>query len=69
MCSDCDWLLRLSGEAAKAEGPLLDVIKMCKAEGWEMIADDTRIDLATCQRQTQQTVKSVLCFGYSNVIV
>ena len=44
----------------KAEGLLLDVIKMCKSEGWEMLADDTRIDLATCQRQTQQTVKSDL---------
>jgi len=51
---------RLSGETEKAEGPLLDVIKMCKAEGWEMLTDDTRIDLATCQRQTQQTVKLAL---------
>jgi len=25
-----------------------------------MLADDTRIDLATCQHQTQQTVKSAL---------
>jgi len=30
---------------------------MCKAEGWEMLADETRIDLATCQWQTHQTVK------------
>jgi len=50
----------LYGKAAKAEGPLMDVIKVCKAEGWEMLADETRVDLATSQRQTQQTVKSAL---------
>jgi len=50
-------VIRLSGEAEKAEGHLLAVVKMCKAEGWEMLADDTRIDLASCQQQTQQTVK------------
>ena len=38
----------------------MDVIKMCKSEGWEMLADDTRVDLATCQRETHQTVKSAV---------
>jgi len=46
----------------KAEGQLLDLIKMCKSEGWEMLADDARIDLATCQRHAQRTVKSVIFY-------
>ena len=58
----------MSGEPEKAEGPLLDVIKQCKAEGWEMLADDTRVDLATCQRETQQTIKSALLDSLHNTV-
>ena len=51
----------------KAEGLLLDVIKMCKAEGWEMLADDTRVNLATCQRQSHQPLKSALFDSLHNI--
>jgi len=47
------------GEPEKAEGFLLDVIKMYKTEGWEMLADEVRLDLAKCQESLQRTYKFV----------
>lgn len=49
-------------EPEKAEGYLHDAVKMFKAEGWEMLADDTRMDIAWCQKATNQTQKYELLY-------
>jgi hypothetical protein len=48
---------RQNGEPDKAEGFLLDVIKLYKAEGWEMLADEVRLDLAFCQLSSEKLYK------------
>ena len=47
-------------EPEKAESYLNDAVKMFKAEGWEMLADDTRMAIAWCQKATNQMTKYVL---------
>ena len=41
---------RKLGQPQNAEGFLMDTLKTFKQEGWEMLADHTRLDLAECHR-------------------
>ena len=41
---------RKASEPQKAEGFLLDALKLYVQEGWTSLADDTRLELAQCQQ-------------------
>ena len=44
-------------EPLKAEGFLLDAMKMYKQEGWDILADGVRILVAQCQKKLENTLK------------
>ena len=46
---------RAVDNAVKAENLLMDSVNIYKADGWDLLADSTRMDLAECQRLTMQT--------------
>ncbi|CAE1271126.1 TRAPPC10 [Acanthosepion pharaonis] len=47
------------GEPLKAEGFLLDAMKMYKQEGWDILADGVRILVAQCQKKLDNTLKYI----------
>ena len=47
----------MTGDYKKAENYLVDLLKMYKTEGWEMLANDVRQKLAECQKFLKQTFK------------
>lgn len=53
---------RKLGEPLKAEGFLLDAMKMYKQEGWDILADGVRILVAQCQKKLDNTLKYPLIF-------
>ena len=42
---------RRLGEPLKAEGFLMDALKIYKQEGWDLLAANCRLEVATCQEQ------------------
>ncbi|CAH1800251.1 unnamed protein product [Owenia fusiformis] len=45
------------GEPSKAEGFLMDALKIYHHEKWDMLADSTRVDLGRCQKRQGSTSK------------
>ena len=51
------YVSRKLNQPEKAEGFLLDALKMYKQENWYILADNTSLDIARCQKLLNNDLK------------